>query len=78
MAEFLEVKCLPKDEQKRILDEIEKNQLLVRVRGLALEPQVARPGSGDDEDAPRDPVPTGVIEFQMIVDGFARIEEYGP
>jgi hypothetical protein len=60
------------------LDEIEKNQLLLRVRGLALEPEVARPDSDDDEDAPRDPIPTGVIEFQMIVDGFARIEEYGP
>jgi hypothetical protein len=60
------------------LDEIEKNQLLLRVRGLALEPEVARLDSDDDEDAPRDPIPTGVIEFQMIVDGFARIEEYGP
>jgi hypothetical protein len=60
------------------LDEVEKNQFLIRVRGLALEPEVARPDSGDDEDAPGDPIPTGVIEFQMIVDGFARIEEYGP
>jgi hypothetical protein len=39
---------------------------------------VARPNLEGDEDAPRDPIPTGVIDFQMIVDGFARIEEYGP
>ncbi len=60
------------------IDEIEKNQLLLRIRGLALEPEVARPESEGDEEAPRDPIPTGVVEFQMIVDGFARIEEYGP
>ncbi|MGD2121203.1 MAG: hypothetical protein PVJ76_05645 [Gemmatimonadota bacterium] len=60
------------------LDEIEKNQLLLRVRGLALEPEVARPESDGEGDAPRDPIPTGVIDFQLIVDGFARIEERGP
>jgi hypothetical protein len=60
------------------IDEIEKNQLLLRIRGLALEPEVARPDSEGEEEAPRDPIPTGVVEFQMIVDGFARIEEYGP
>lgn len=60
------------------LDEIEKNQLLLRVNGLALEPEVARPDSDDDENGSQNPIPTGVVEFQLIVDGFARIEEHGP
>jgi hypothetical protein len=59
------------------LDEIEKSQLLLRVRGLALEPEVARPESENDEESNREPVPHGVVEFQLIVDGFARVEEYG-
>lgn len=59
------------------LDEIERSQLLLRVRGLALEPEVARPESENDEEDNREPVPTGVVEFQLIVDGFARVEEYG-
>ena len=57
------------------LDEIETSRLLLRVRGLALEPQVARSESEEDEEASRAPVPTGVIEFQLIVDGFARLDE---
>jgi len=59
------------------LGEIERDRLLVRVRGLALEPEVARPGSDDEETGGQDPVPTGVVEFQLIVDGFARVQEYG-
>jgi hypothetical protein len=59
------------------LDEIEKSQLLVRIRGLALEPEVARPESDGDEGGNRTAVPTGVVEFQLIVDGFARLEERG-
>jgi hypothetical protein len=59
------------------LDELEKSRLLIRVRGLALEPEVARPDSDEEEGANRDPIPTGVVELQLIVDGFARLEEYG-
>jgi hypothetical protein len=59
------------------LDELEKSQLLIRIRGLALEPEVARPESDEEEGGNRDPIPTGVVEFQLIVDGFARLEEYG-
>ena len=59
------------------LDEIEKSHLLVRIRGLALEPEVARPVSDDDGGGSRTAVPTGVVEFQLIVDGFARLEEHG-
>ena len=58
------------------LNEIERSTLLLRIRGLALEPEVRRPDSEDQEDN-RQPVPTGVVEFQLIVDGFARGEEYG-
>ena len=58
------------------LDRLEKSPLLLRIRGLALEPETARAES--DDDGERGPsLPTGVVEFQMIVDGFARVEEYG-
>jgi hypothetical protein len=56
------------------LDQLEKSALLLRVRGLALEPEVSRPDSDEEDEGSRDPVPTGVVEFQMIVDGFARGE----
>jgi len=56
------------------LNEIETNQLLLRVRGLALEPEVARPESSGEDEGPREAVPTGVVTFQLIVDGFARPE----
>jgi hypothetical protein len=60
------------------LDEIEKSRLLLRVRGLALEPEVSRPASDDESNNDnREAVPTGVVGFQLIVDGFARVEEYG-
>jgi hypothetical protein len=60
------------------LDEIEKSRLLLRVRGLALEPKVSRPASNDESNNDnREAVPTGVVGFQLIVDGFARVEEYG-
>ena len=59
------------------LDEIERSRLLIRIRGLALEPEVARPESDNEESGNRAAVPTGLIEFQLIVDGFARLEEYG-
>jgi hypothetical protein len=53
------------------LDQLEKSHLLLRIRGLALEPEVSRPDSEEEDQGSRDPVPTGVVEFQMIVDGFA-------
>jgi hypothetical protein len=60
------------------LDEIERSRLFLRVRGMALEPEVARPESdGDENNQSRDPIPTGVVGFQLIVDGFARVEEQG-
>ena len=60
------------------LDEIEKSVLFLRVRGLALEPEVSRPSSDDEINNNNvEPLPTGVVEFQLIVDGFARVEEHG-
>jgi hypothetical protein len=59
------------------LDEIERSDLFLRVRGLALEPQTARVASNDEENAAPVPVPTGVVEIQLIVDGFARVSENG-
>jgi len=56
------------------LDEIEKSQLLLRVRGMALEPEVSRPDGDEEGGGNRDPVPTGVVQFQLILDGFARPE----
>ena len=58
------------------LDEVEEARLLLRVRGLALEPDLSRPESENDGNGRnREPVPTGVVGFQLILDGFARVEE---
>jgi hypothetical protein len=59
------------------LDEIEKATLFLRVRGLALEPQITRGGSNNEEETRRDPTPSGVVDFQLIIDGFSRTWEYG-
>jgi hypothetical protein len=59
------------------LDQLEKSRLFLRIRGLALEPEVARPESDGDESDRLPAMPTGVVGFQLIVDGFARVEEYG-
>jgi hypothetical protein len=56
------------------LDQLEKSQLLLRIRGLAVEPEVDRPDGDEEDQGSRDPVPTGVVQFQMIVDGFAPEE----
>ena len=56
------------------LGEIESSHLLLRVRGLALEPEVARPESDDEDQGPREAIPTGVVTFQLILDGFAHPE----
>lgn len=55
------------------LNEIETTRLLLRVRGLALDPEVARPES-PEEEGPREAVPTGVVTFQLIIDGYSRPE----
>lgn len=60
------------------LDTIEKSRLILRVRGLALEPQMARSGGGGNNSATWETVPTGVVTFQLILDGFARPEEEPP
>ncbi len=58
------------------LDEVEEARLLLRIRGLALEPDLSRAESENDENGRnREPVPTGVVGFQLILDGFARVEE---
>jgi hypothetical protein len=55
---------------------MERSRLLLRVRGLALEPETARPGTNGQEGA-RGAVPTEVVKVQVIVDGFARLDEEG-
>jgi hypothetical protein len=58
------------------LDRIESSSLLLRVRGLALEPEMARAESnGRDDNTPRPSLPTGVVEFQLVLDGFASLTE---
>jgi hypothetical protein len=61
------------------LDRMERSQLLLRVRGLALEPEMARAESnGRDDESPRPSLPTGVVRFQLILDGFASLTEHEP
>lgn len=59
------------------LGEIERSHLLVRVRGLALEPEVARPESDEENQGSREAVPTGVVTFQLILDGYSYPEGGG-
>ncbi len=59
------------------LDALESGLLLVRVTGLALEPVLARPQAGAG-DAPQDePVPTGVVEFQLIIESYLNTDGAG-
>jgi hypothetical protein len=55
---------------------MERSHVLLRIRGLALEPETARPGGNGQEEA-RSAEPTGVVKVQVIVDGFARLNEEG-
>ncbi len=64
------------------IDGIEGHQYFMRLRGFALEPQMSRPQQGrragnnnSDRSPPR---PTGVVEFQLIVEGYARIASAAP
>ncbi len=54
------------------LSDVEKSRLLLRVRGLALEPELSRPGPDAEGGRGQDALPTGVVTFQLIVDGYAR------
>ncbi len=61
------------------LADMEESRLILRIRGLALDPVVARSGGGEDEVPVRGSVPTGVLTVQLIVDGFsAPIPEAAP
>lgn len=57
------------------LDALESGILLVRVRGLALEPVLARPENGDGPQG--EPIPTGVVEFQFIIESYLKTDERG-
>lgn len=60
------------------LAELEESRLILRIRGLALDPVVARSGGGENEGPAQGSVPTGVVTVQLIVDGFsAPIPEAG-
>ncbi len=57
------------------LDALESGLLLVRVRGLALEPVLARP---ETDDGPQgEPIPTGVVEFQLIIESYLKTDGTG-
>ena len=67
---------LERDTVLNFLDRIERSGLLLRIRGLALEPELARAeANGREENAPALSLPTGVVGFQLIVDGFASLTE---
>jgi hypothetical protein len=53
------------------LADMEESRLILRVRGLALDPVVARSGGGEEEGPVRGSFPTGVLTVQLIVDGFS-------
>ena len=54
------------------LDTIEKSRLLLRVRGLALEPEMTREAGAQNRQGAGASTPTGVVGLQLIVDGFAQ------
>jgi hypothetical protein len=57
------------------LDGLESSLLLIRVRGLALEPVLSRPeGEGGQQ---REPEPTGVVEFQLILESYVKDDAAG-
>ncbi len=57
------------------LDALESGLLFVRVRGFALEPVLAR--SESDEGPQGEPIPTGVVEFQLIIESYLRTDGTG-
>jgi hypothetical protein len=64
------------------LGQVETSPLLVKVVGMSLQPEMARPpappGRGRNSDQERGPPrPTGVVEFVMIVEAYARVESDG-
>ncbi len=57
------------------LDALESGLLLVRVTGFALEPVLARP---ETDDGPQgEPIPTGVVEFQLIIESYLKTDGTG-
>lgn len=52
------------------LDAIERSRLILRIRELSLDPVEARIAGAGNEPGARQALPTGVLTFQMIVDGF--------
>ena len=57
------------------LDVLESGLLFVRVRGFALQPVLARP---ETDDGPQgEPIPTGVVEFQLIIESYLKIDGTG-
>ena len=58
------------------LDTMESGLLLVRVTGLALEPVLARPETDGDSQA--EPIPTGVVEFQLIIESYLKTDGTDP
>jgi len=61
----------------QFLDRIERSDLLLRIRGLALEPVMARAETNGRGEEPQPSLPTGVVEFQLILDGFSSLTEQG-
>jgi len=62
------------------LREVETSPLLLKVAGMSLQPEMARPpatrGRGRNEDR-GPPRPTGVVEFVMIIEAYAQVENEG-
>ncbi len=57
------------------LDALESGLLLVRVSGFALEPVLAR---RETDDGPQgEPIPTGVVEFQLIIESYLKTDGTG-
>lgn len=60
------------------LRDLETSSLLLRVAGMSLQPEMQRPpsrGRNDDDRGP--PRPTGVVEFVMIVEAYAQLNDGG-
>lgn len=55
------------------LDGLESAMVFIRVRGLAIDPVVSRP-QGDQQRAPE---PTGVVEFQLIIESYVKADPSG-
>jgi hypothetical protein len=52
------------------LDGLESAMVLIRVRGLALEPVLSRPEAEGGRQS--EPAPTGVVEFRLIIESYMK------